>query len=41
MSTTTEGAAIVRTQYADHIVEGLEREKAKLTVEFRQPDLQS
>jgi Rps23 Pro-64 3,4-dihydroxylase Tpa1-like proline 4-hydroxylase len=35
--TATERPAITRTQYADHIVAGLEREKARLTEEFRQP----
>lgn len=34
---TKERAPITRTQYADHIVAGLEREKARLRDEFQQP----
>ena len=37
-TTETERAPITRTQYADHIVEGLQREKTGLTAEFRQPN---
>jgi Rps23 Pro-64 3,4-dihydroxylase Tpa1-like proline 4-hydroxylase len=38
MDTAVEHAPITRTQYADHIVAGLERERTRLTAEFRQPD---
>lgn len=35
--TATERVPVTRTQYADHIAAGLEREKSRLTKEFRQP----
>jgi Rps23 Pro-64 3,4-dihydroxylase Tpa1-like proline 4-hydroxylase len=34
---TTERPPLTRTQYADRIVEGLQREKPRLRAEFRQP----
>jgi Rps23 Pro-64 3,4-dihydroxylase Tpa1-like proline 4-hydroxylase len=38
MTTSTKHVAVTRTQYADYIVQRLEREQERLTAEFHQPD---
>jgi Rps23 Pro-64 3,4-dihydroxylase Tpa1-like proline 4-hydroxylase len=38
MATSNRQVTITRTQYADYIAQGLEREKERLAAEFQQPD---
>ena len=38
MTASTKHVAVTRTQYADYVVQGLERERERLTEEFHQPD---